>query len=271
VVITDNEGDTAQTTQHVTVAPASHTFSAPTAVFSAPSGREGAAVAFDGSASVDPNPGGSLAYRWNFGDGSLGAGAHPSHTFQAGRWTVSLTVTDSASGMSDTVSHVVTIADERPTVSFAAPNGIAGHRVVLQGSGADRDGSITTWRWAFGDRTHGKGPHVTHTYAKPGRYRVTLTVTDASRQTVSITHTVVIGARNACLVPALRGKTFSAAQRQIAGTHCRLATGKAPKKPARRPGKGKTWRLVVIGQAPPGGSLMPRGATVRVTLAWRAI
>jgi hypothetical protein len=52
------------------------------------------AIAFDGRASSDPD-GDSLTYAWNFGDGTRGAGAQPSHSYAAaGIYDVCLTVND---------------------------------------------------------------------------------------------------------------------------------------------------------------------------------
>lgn len=42
----------------------------------------------------------------------------------------------------------------------------------------DRDGTIVTWRWSFGDGTTGNGVTVTHLYTSTGTYPVSLTVTD---------------------------------------------------------------------------------------------
>ncbi len=76
-----------------------------------PSGRKPLAVAFDATASTDPD-GDPLGYLWDFGDGTTGAGAKPSHTFAGGSAavtrTVTLTVTDLA-GASATTSLAVTI------------------------------------------------------------------------------------------------------------------------------------------------------------------
>ena len=60
-------------------------------------GEPGVAVAFDGRGSSDPN-GDALTYAWEFGDGAMGSGPTPSHTYDAvGEYTVSLTVNDGAS------------------------------------------------------------------------------------------------------------------------------------------------------------------------------
>jgi PKD repeat protein len=75
------------------------------------SGTVGVAVTFDGSGSSDVD-GTTVAYAWDFGDGSLGTGVNPSHTYAAaGTYTVSLTVADDG-GLSDTVTTTATIAAE---------------------------------------------------------------------------------------------------------------------------------------------------------------
>jgi|TARA_R110000796_G_scaffold214583_1_gene330521 PKD repeat protein len=48
--------------------------------------------------------GDGLSYTWNFGDGQTSQQANPTHTFQAGVWEVTLTVTnDNGSDTSSTV------------------------------------------------------------------------------------------------------------------------------------------------------------------------
>ncbi|WP_457575204.1 PKD domain-containing protein, partial [Desulfomarina sp.] len=46
------------------------------------------------------------------------------------------------------------------------------------GSSTDTDGTILEYRWDFGDSTTGSGVNVTHTYAEPNVYQVTLTLVD---------------------------------------------------------------------------------------------
>jgi PKD repeat protein len=57
-------------------------------------GAAGSTIAFDGTGSSDPNND-TLTYAWDYGDGSSGTGATPSHTYSdAGIYDICLTVND---------------------------------------------------------------------------------------------------------------------------------------------------------------------------------
>jgi PKD repeat protein len=105
LTVTDNSGLTASATRQVSVD------ELPTAAIVVKTARpaSGVAVAFDGARSSDPD--GSLAYRWNFGDGSAtAAGVAPRHTYRhRGSYLVSLVVTDS-SGLRASSSRWVQVA-----------------------------------------------------------------------------------------------------------------------------------------------------------------
>ena len=60
------------------------------------SGYEPFKVTFDGSNSYVPDGRTIVSYKWDFGDGSTGTGKTTSHIFSSGKYTVKLTVTDSA-------------------------------------------------------------------------------------------------------------------------------------------------------------------------------
>ncbi|MDR7382451.1 PKD domain-containing protein [Promicromonospora iranensis] len=75
---------------------------------------------------------------------------------------------------------------------------------------SDDDGSVAGWAWDFGDGTTGSGVEATHTYAEPGTYDVTLTVTDDSGATGSVTRSVVVpgnAAPEAAFATTLSGLT----------------------------------------------------------------
>ncbi|MGN9812808.1 BNR-4 repeat-containing protein [Micromonospora sp. BQ11] len=67
-----------------------------------------------------------------------------------------------------------------PTASFtAAPVSGDPRTVAFDARGsADPDGTVASWSWTFGDGTTATGATPRHRYAQPGRYFVTLRVTD---------------------------------------------------------------------------------------------
>ncbi|MEU1973147.1 PKD domain-containing protein [Microbacterium sp. NPDC019599] len=62
------------------------------------------------------------------------------------------------------------------------------------GSSIDPDGIVTGYSWTFGDGTTDTGPTPSHTYANPGTYSVTLTVTDNAGGTDTETQSVTVAA-----------------------------------------------------------------------------
>src|SRR5467141_1728955 len=89
------------------------------------SGYVSQTISFNGSASSDPN-GYPLSYSWNFGDGTIGTGATPSHTYSsAGTFTVTLTVDDGRT-VTESATTTATLTMPPPPVITAsltpAPN-----------------------------------------------------------------------------------------------------------------------------------------------------
>lgn len=153
-------------------------------------------VSFNGSSSSES--GGSIAsYSWNFGDGSTGAGAAPSHTFaKPGTYNVVLTVTDQ-DGHTASVAHTLSVAAKKgvPTAGFnvnpAKP--VALSRANFSGSPSTDIGStLVSYAWNFGDGGTASGISAAHTYGRPGAYHVTLTVRDATGVSASSTRTVTV-------------------------------------------------------------------------------
>lgn len=109
LTLTDADGKEA--TALLTVVVASNE-EAPVADFTASpsSGGTPLTVAFNGSASNDPN-GTIVTYFWSFGDGVTATGVSPLHTYAAeGSYTAMLTVTDD-DGLSDTTTRVIVVID----------------------------------------------------------------------------------------------------------------------------------------------------------------
>ncbi|MRG60096.1 PKD domain-containing protein [Agromyces sp. CFH 90414] len=138
LTVTDDDGATAAKSVDVTVTAPPPPNEAPTAAFTQlASGRM---VAFDGATSSDPD-GSVVGYAWDFGDGSTGAGAAPTHEYAAaGTYDVELTVTDD-DGATDSVAIDVTVTDVPPPTVLAQD---AFGRTVSGGWGsADTGGAWT--------------------------------------------------------------------------------------------------------------------------------
>lgn len=153
-------------------------------------------VTFDASnATLD---GQIVAYAWDFGDGSKGAGRVASHQFRdVGTYTVTLTVTDLA-GRKGSRSRSVSVGSSGlPTASFVfspASPGI-GEEIAFNGaaSTAVAPRTIVKYDWQFGTDRTGSGMVVFKTYDTPGTYNVTLTVTDDAGNKGTATQGVTVG------------------------------------------------------------------------------
>ena len=90
-------------------------------------------VAFDGSASYDPDQGGSIvSYEWDFGDGNTATGVTTSHTYQlAGTYTAILTVTDDAYATDD-ASMQITVSSSGSADIFVDQQSVT--RITLPGN-----------------------------------------------------------------------------------------------------------------------------------------
>jgi PKD repeat protein len=191
--VTNNSNLSGQTTQSITINRAAQP---PMAVINAPGqGAEGQPVSFDGTQSV-AGSGQIVKYDWNFGDGATGSGATVSHVYaKAGNYTVTLNVTNS-SNLSAQATHAITInqAAQPPTAVINAPNqGTEGRPFSFDGSGSTPgSGQIVSFAWNFGDGATGSGATVSHIYAKPGNYTVSLKVTNSGNQTATAELTIYI-------------------------------------------------------------------------------
>jgi PKD repeat protein len=131
---------------------------APTANFTAnPTlGESPLDVIFDASGSTDSD-GTVDSYAWDFGDGATGSGATINHTYSAGTYTATLTVTDN-DGATDTSTRLIQVTsppvNQPPNASFSAnpTSGESPLDVSFDASGStDSDGSVDSYSWSFGN------------------------------------------------------------------------------------------------------------------------
>ncbi len=148
-------------------------------------------VEFDASGSSDDEVNGIVDYSWDFGDGDSDQGAalqSVMHSFDAGTFDVTLTVTDTE-GLSHSISVQIAVeGNQAPEASFVADgfvadvSGIAPFSLSFDASDSSDDVGVVVYEWNFGDGspaiTTEASIGVSHTYETPGLYTVTLTAFD---------------------------------------------------------------------------------------------
>jgi PKD repeat protein len=161
----------------------------------------GTSVTFSGSASTDPNSE-ALTYVWSFGDGSLGSGVSPTHTYiAAGNYTVLLTVTDldGRSGVANGSAGITAAPVQNPIVMAGGPYTNTDYiPITFNGSGSydpanpNAGTSAVALTWNFGDGTSAAGPTPVHTYSSAGTFTVSVTGITASGGSTTVTTTATI-------------------------------------------------------------------------------
>lgn len=143
----------------------------------------GEPVVFDGSGSrASDRP--ITRYLWSFGTGTALEGRRVSATFdRPGVYRAMLRVEDGADHPCNFGTALRRVTVNAAPVAVAGADRTAGIGQTLSFDGTashDIDGNVTGHVWDMGDGTVLAGPTVSHRYAAPGLYAVTLTVTDDS-------------------------------------------------------------------------------------------
>lgn len=136
--------------------------------------------------------------QWDFGDGFLGVGANPIHSYKsAGTFRVTLTVTNNfGCSFSDSRFNYITAYDSLIS-NFGV---IAPANCVIPATFRFVDSSlgpgITSWRWDFGDGDSSNQRNPSHTYANSGTYDVRLTIRNSNGCTATRIKMRVVNAGN---------------------------------------------------------------------------
>jgi PKD repeat protein len=148
------------------------------------SGAAPLAVAFTDTSTGEPT-----AWSWSFGDGTTSTQRNPNKTYAVpGTYTVSLTVTGKDGVSTNTTTRPAYISALPLTADFTASPTSGAAPLSTQFTDASI-GAATSWSWAFGDGSTSTLRNPSHTYAAPGKYTVSLTVTDGSGGTSTKTRT----------------------------------------------------------------------------------
>ncbi len=149
------------------------------------------------SGTVDPNLGDTIAYSWNFGDGTpVSTSTSPSHTYAlAGTYTITLTTTDgwgNAASTSKVVSLIEPVTNVPPVPTFTVTCTALACLTNSFGTN-DPNGDVIRYSWNFGDLTAlSTAASPAHTYALAGTYTITLTVTDGWNKSAFVTQQVTV-------------------------------------------------------------------------------
>jgi PKD repeat protein len=121
------------------------------------------------------------AWTWNFGDGSTATTQSPIHSYTTpGIYTVTLTVSNTSLGFTNTTTRTNYITILQPLVPNFTANRTAGNgQVPVQFTDTTTGTGINTWTWNLGDGNTSTLQNPTHTYTTPGTYTVTLTAGNA--------------------------------------------------------------------------------------------
>ncbi|TWR31311.1 PKD domain-containing protein [Mucilaginibacter pallidiroseus] len=147
---------------------------------------------------IDGVPASALSYEWDFGDGTQSNSfSPPTHVydFKKSPYTVRLTVTNLATGCTNTVvKQNFIVIESPPGTEFEVKPGLTTSIPNYTFTFNDRTtgSNLTSWRWNFGDGRASLNRYVTHTYADTGKYVVTLIVTNALGCDSTITKTVQV-------------------------------------------------------------------------------
>jgi len=112
-------------------------------------------------------------YLWNFGDGTTSREQNPTHIYATnGGYTVTLTVTNSFGQDTKTLTGFIAVGDP-PVPDFSASPSQGNIPLAVAFTGTT-NGTMSSWKWDFGDGSSASVQNPTHTYTKPGIYTVTL-------------------------------------------------------------------------------------------------
>jgi PKD repeat protein len=211
VTITDADGNTASASTE-----ASFVANLPPSVVASVSPTSAAVpatIAFAGSG-VDPE-GSALTYRWEFSDGTTASTARVSKVIsQAGAYTGTLTVSDREGiSASKTVTFTGT-ANGAPVISSATVSSAtvaAPASLFFTTVASDPNRHPMTYAWAFSDGTSATGARVVKTFATPGSYTATVTVSDSGGLTATRDVPFTVTTNSAPSVTVSSGLGFSLA------------------------------------------------------------
>jgi len=118
---------------------------------------------------------GAQSWQWDFGDGHTSTANNPVHTYStAGNYTVTLSTYNAITGCNGFRGKEVKPTAIRP--GFYASDSLLcnGGETTFTATVDSTEASRFIWYFGDGEREHTIANHITHRYAQPGNYTVTL-------------------------------------------------------------------------------------------------
>ncbi|HWQ47583.1 MAG TPA: PKD domain-containing protein [Methanosarcina sp.] len=128
---------------------------------------------------TDKSIGTPTKWKWNFGDGTTSTVQNPTHKYsKVGSYTVKLTATNAEGSNTATKTEYIKVVT-KPVAAFSAKP--TSGKAPLTVAFTDKSTGIPTkWKWNFGDGKTSTVQNPKHQYLQEGKYKVTLTVTNAA-------------------------------------------------------------------------------------------
>ena len=123
--------------------------------------------------------GGVQQWQWDFGDGHFSQESSPQHVYaEDGIYDVTLQVTDT-NGCQSTFRKAPYLHLSHPTADFSITDTLVCiGQLLTPHDESYSDTTLSQWYWTFGDGTQSHRSAPTHVYSQPGRYSLSLKVTD---------------------------------------------------------------------------------------------
>ncbi|TMI74841.1 MAG: PKD domain-containing protein [Bacteroidetes bacterium] len=146
---------------------------------------------FNSTSTISDGSEGQFNYVWYFGDATAAVGGPgTTHNYAAtGPYDIKLVII-SNNGCADSLTRQLTTIFAEPQATFTAPPEVCvGSSFSFSDQSTAPGSTISEYHWDFGDLTSSTLQNPTKSYATPGTYTVTLTVTSAAGcQTISSSH-----------------------------------------------------------------------------------
>jgi PKD repeat protein len=140
---------------------------------------------------TDISTGSPSSWAWEFGDGATSSEKNPVHVYAAkGTYTVTLTAANGAGSSTKTEYNFISVKkpkpQQKPHADFTGTPRTGTAPLTVQFTDTSTN-DPDSWLWTFGDRSEPSAEqNPSHTYTRPGRYTVTLHVSNERGNDITI-------------------------------------------------------------------------------------